>query len=260
MAIGLRAMRPGRDSAARLHGIATLVVGAAALIVLTALFSPSTATAATDHPDAEYYLSTVTGIVPPVPGLAVVAHGGGESVTLTNRTGKQVVVLGYSGEDYLRFDSSGVAVNSNSLTASLNADGGRSAPPAALSGKAKLPAKWRPIASTNTFTWQDFRTQWSAERRPPIVSADPHARHQVFAWAMELTVDSQPTLVRGNVTWIGTPGSSRIALATAAGGIVLLLALILAIGLHRRRIRQRASRVVHVVHPSGRTTHSTGVR
>jgi hypothetical protein len=252
-------MGRGRDSA-RLHGITALVLGATALIVLTVLFSPSTAIAATDDPDAKYYVSTATTIEPAVPGLAVIAHDGGKSVTLTNQTGKQVVVLGYSGEDYLRFDGLGVAVNSNSLTAALNADGGRAAPPAGLSGKAKLPAKWRPVAGTNSFTWQDFRTQWSAERRPPIVTADPHGRHQVFAWAIQLRVDSKPTLVRGNVTWIGTPGPNRIALAITVGSIALFVALVLAIGLQRRRIRRRASRVVHVVRPQGRTTHSTGVR
>src|SRR5689334_1593510 len=130
MATGLRTARHGGSASSRLLGIFALVLGAAVLVTLTVLFAPGTAVAETQNPDAGYYVSTVTAIEPAVPGLEVVAHGGGESITLTNRTGKRVVVLGYSGEEYLRFDTKGTQVNTNSPTAALNADGGRSGIPA----------------------------------------------------------------------------------------------------------------------------------
>jgi hypothetical protein len=260
MVTGLRTTRTSGRTATRLRGIAALVVGVAVLITLTALFSSGAATAASQNPDAEYYVSTVTGIEPAVPGLQVVVHGGGESITLTNHTGKPVVVLGYSGEDYLRIDDSGAKVNINSLTAALNADGGRSAPPTSTGSAKARPAKWRPVAETAAFTWQDFRTQWSADQRPPIVSADPHARHQVFAWAVQLTVDGAPTLVRGNVTWIGTPAVDRPLLVAAGAGAAALLALGLGIGWRRRVLRSRRARLTPVVRLAEPTTYFTRVR
>jgi hypothetical protein len=261
MAPGLRTTQRGNSSAARLHGITALVVGVAVLIALTVLLAPGTAMAAGKNPDAEYYVSTVTSIEPAVPGLEVVVHGGGESITLSNRTGKAVVVVGYSGEDYLRIDGSGVQVNTNSPTAALNAGGGRSGVPATLSGKS-LPVKWRSVGHTTSYTWQDFRPRWGAEQRPPIVSADPHARHQVFAWAIQLKVDAKPALVRGEVTWTGTPWLSRTALL-AGGAAVLFLILMLAlvaIGSRRRTLRRRSSRVIPWASPAQRPTHSTGAR
>jgi len=230
MATGLRTARHGGSASSRLLGIFALVLGAAVLVTLTVLFAPGTAVAETQNPDAGYYVSTVTAIEPAVPGLEVVAHGGGESITLTNRTGKRVVVLGYSGEEYLRFDTKGTQVNTNSPTAALNADGGRSGVPARLANAKSLPAKWQPVADTSNFTWQDFRPRWSNQQRPPIVQADPHARHQVFAWGIQLKVDRQPALVRGDVTWTGTPRPDRSWPAVVGGGgAVLLLALGLAI-------------------------------
>lgn len=265
MATNSRTKRPGRQPAAPLPGIAALVIGVAVLIALTVLLAPGTAVAAaTANPDAEYYVSAVTAIEPAVPGLEVVVHGGGESITLTNRTGQPVVVLGYSGEDYLRITADGAQVNTNSMTASLNADGGRSAPAPALTGKAKrLAVKWRPVGATNSFTWQDFRPQWSAEQRPPIVTADPHARHQVFAWGIQLKVGAKPALVRGTVTWIGAPRFSGTT-PFVAFGTVLLAALAVAvatgIGLRRRRIRRRESHVIPAAGPAERTSYSTGAR
>jgi hypothetical protein len=230
MATSLRAARQAKQESNRLLGVFALVLGAVALIALTLLLAPRTAVAEARNPDAGYYVSTVTAIEPAVPGLEIIAHGGGESITLTNRTGKRVVVLGYSGEDYLRFDPSGTQVNTNSPTAALNADGGRSGIPARLAKAKSLPAKWQPVADTGSFSWQDFRPRWSNQQRPPIVQADPHARHQVFAWAIQLTVDRQPALVRGDVTWTGTPEPDRTSLAMVGGGAaaVLLLALVLA--------------------------------
>jgi hypothetical protein len=251
--------RPGGSQAARLRGITALVIGAAALVVLTLLLVPGSAAAASENPDAEYYVSTVTAIDPPVAGLEVVVHGNGESVTLSNRTNRQVIVLGYSGEEYLRFTTSGVSVNTNSLTAALNANGGRSAPPAAVSGKAK-PARWRPVATSSSFTWQDFRTRWSADERPPIVAADPHARHQVFAWAIQLKVDSKPTLVRGQVTWTGAPRFNQTALLGVGGAVVLIVAGLLAIGVRRRGRRRQSARVIPLVRSDERTAHPTGAR
>jgi hypothetical protein len=224
--------------------------------VLTTLLAPAAGAATPGggtSPDAKYYVSAVTGIEPATPGLEVVVHGGGESVTLTNRTGKTVVVVGYSGEEYLRITGSAVDENANSLTAVLNRTQGRGEVPEKFSSKNKLPVKWQRVNTSNTMTWQDFRTRWGADQRPPIVAKEPHSRHQVFAWAIQLKVANQPALVRGDVTWTGMPGSDRSPLLAIIAGALLVLALLgLFIALRSRRRRLAASRTISRVRPGPR--------
>jgi hypothetical protein len=231
-----------RAAAARLFGV-TLLVAA-----LTALAAPIMASAAATpktsaDPDRPYYVASVTGIEPAVPGLAVVVHGGGESITLTNRTGSTVKVIGYSGEDYLRITPIRVDENSNSLTAVLNSsDGGRAGLPKKFADPAQakaLPVKWHQVGTTNTVTWHDYRTRWNAGERPPIVREQPHSRHQVFAWAIQLSVNNRPALVRGDVTWTGSPRFGSPALvALVVGGLAVALAVLVAVITIRRRIHK----------------------
>jgi hypothetical protein len=191
-------------------------------------------------PDAKYYGSTVTGIQPATPGLTVSVQGRGNTVTLTNTTGKSVVVEGYAGEDYLRFSAAGVEENSLSLTTKLNqaAAAGTAPQGVKFSGQGKpQPAKWQSIAQGNSYTWHDYRTRWASSQRPPSVVADPHKAGQVFAWAIELKVDSQPTLVHGAVTWSGTPVVSlklKIAIAVAVLAVLLLIVMMIQRGGRRR--------------------------
>jgi hypothetical protein len=269
-------MAARRSLRLRLSGIGVLVVIVGVLVALTALLTPVGASAApqntapsttsdgAENPDAEHYASVVTAIEPAAPGLTAVVHGSGGSITLTNAGDRTVTVVGYSGEDYLRFTAHEVQENSNSLTAVLNAGGDQ-----ALSSKLSTelaaratpqPAKWRSVSDTNSFTWSDFRPRWSADRRPPIVVADPHARHQVFAWAIQLKVDQRPTLIRGTVTWTGTPWLSGTALLGLGVAVLLLLGLVTVIGLRLRRARRRASRVIPLGRTIERTPYSTGAR
>ncbi len=207
-------------SVARRPGITLLVFLVAVLIAVTGPVTPGPAFASTAEADARYYRSTVTAIEPAVPGLDVVVSRNGDAITLTNGTGRSVVVLGYSGEPYLRIDDRGVTVNTSSPTAALNADGGRSGVPVSLSSAKPKPARWRPVGEGTSFTWKDFRSQWSAEARPPIVTADPQARHQVFAWGVQLAVDTEPVLVRGRVDWIGLPPADRGPVVISVGAVV----------------------------------------
>jgi hypothetical protein len=214
------------------------LIGAMLAIGLAVSIAP--AASADGNRDAQYYRSAVTAVEPAVRGLEVVVHGSGDSVTLTNNTGRAVTVVGYSGEDYLRISSDGVEENTNSLTAALNTDRGRM--PDKLSGQAKPQRpSWRTLSEGNSFTWSDFRTKWSAEQRPPIVQADPQAQHQVFTWAMQLKVGKQPTLVRGTLTWTGAPRfgtTNLIAIAILTG--LVLAGLVLALWLRSRRRRSPA--------------------
>jgi hypothetical protein len=233
--------RPRPNRVLRLLAVATVIAGAAALNATAATAAPT----GNSNSDAKYYVSRVTAIEPATPGLEVVVHGAGESVTLTNGTGKTVTVVGYSGEDYLRITSSGVQQNSNSMTAALNKTQGKGPLPEKFSSNASkdLPVVWQKVNDTNTFTWNDFRTRWGVDQRPPIVQEHPHSRHQVFAWAIQLKIGKTPALVRGDVTWIGTPVPPRSNLAPIAfAGILVVALLVLLVGLRLRRRRRRLAR------------------
>jgi len=126
------------------------------------------------QPDSSHYRSTITAIQPPVPGLALAVTGAGGSLTLTNHTGKTVVVIGYAGEAYLRITPTGVDENVASLSSWLN---GRLPPSQPQARANQQVPEWRHVSDQPAFTWHDYRTHWLAQQRPPVVAADPHHPH-----------------------------------------------------------------------------------
>jgi len=89
------------------------------LAVVTTLTLASGARA---HPGSTLtgYVSTVSAVVPNVLGVNALVLGGDDRLRISNYSGKTVVVLGYEGEPYLRFDSKGVWANTLSPAAHLN--------------------------------------------------------------------------------------------------------------------------------------------
>ena len=57
------------------------------------------------------YVSSVSGLKPLVVGVLVTVLGGDDRLQLVNYSGKTVVVDGYEGEPFLRFNSNGVYEN-----------------------------------------------------------------------------------------------------------------------------------------------------
>lgn len=215
--------------------VALTVVSAMLLLGSTAV----SATAADGgNSDAGYYRSAVTGIRPPITGLEVSVEPDGQ-LTLVNDTGKTVVVLGYANEEYLRITPDGVQENVASLTSILNS---QEQPGPMPSDPTSVAPEWVDRASTPQYTWNDFRTRWTNEQRPPIVVDDPHRRHQVFAWSVQLTVDNQPVTILGEVIWIGTPWLTTTQSLLLGMAVALLLVLgALLLRRHRLRRRQRGS-------------------
>jgi hypothetical protein len=181
-------------------------------------------------PDSSHYRSTITAIQPPVPGLALAVTGAGGSLTLTNHTGKTVVVIGYAGEAYLRITPTGVDENVASLSSWLN--GRLPQPPAQASQQAP---QWRHVSDQPTFTWHDYRIHWMAQQRPPIVAADPHHPHKVLDWTVPLTVDGGPVTVKGSLNWTGLSGLSRFAIALIAVAGTVGAALVVALAVVARK-------------------------
>jgi len=192
------------------------------LLALLAATWPGTAASAHGLPDSRYYRSAITAVEPSIPGLVLAVTKAGESITLTNHTGKTVVVIGYAGEQYLRITPAGVEENIASLSSSLNGSLIIQGLPQKQEQPNQLRSKWHHVSDQPTFTWHDHRIHWMAQQRPAVVAADPHHAHKVFDWKIPLTVNGQPVIVNGELDWKGIPGLSTfvivlIALAIAAG-------------------------------------------
>jgi len=199
--------------------------------------------------DARYYRSSVLTVTPPAAGLDVVVAAGG-AVTVTNRTGRDVVVLGYAGEPYLRLTASGMVLrNRDALTTALVA--GRV--PGRTAGAGGTPrVDWEHVSHEPAVTWADARVTWSGAARPPVVGQDEHAAHRVFDWALQLTVDGRPTVVHGAVDWTGIPAPAPDdRLPWGLVGAVLAVTLV-AVGLLLRRTRAARGRRRHGRRVAGR--------
>ena len=84
--------------------------------------SPSSAPAAAHGPTATQagYVSNVNAVLPNVLGLSAYVVGGDVWLRLSNYSGKEVVILGYQGEPYLRFENEAIYQNVHSPAAYLN--------------------------------------------------------------------------------------------------------------------------------------------
>ena len=212
------------------------------LVAFLAAMWPGTAAFAHGLPDSSYYRSAITAIEPPTPGLVLTVTKAGESLTLTNHTGKTIVVIGYAGEDYLRITSTGVDENIASLSSSLNGSLIIEGLPQKQEQPNQQGTKWRHVSDQPAFTWHDHRIHWMALQRPAAVAADPHHAHKVFDWKIPLTVNGAPVTVNGELDWKGIPGLSTfvivlIALAITAG---VAMAVAIAVAIRKEYLATRA--------------------
>jgi hypothetical protein len=178
------------------------------------------------------YRSEVTGISPPVSGLAVRMREAGAKIELENSTGSEVLVLGYSQEPYLRIGPQGVFENRRSPTSWAN----RSLAPA---GKApseydpNAPPRWRRIGSRPLAVWPDQRSHWTNPTDPPAVRRARGERQLVVPrWQIPLRQGDRTILINGTITWV--PGPSPLPWALLA--LVLCAAVLLAVRTPRWRL------------------------
>jgi hypothetical protein len=158
-------------------------------------------------PDASFYRTEITDVVPAPAGVTVRVDHGGEWLELANAGAAAVVVLGYTGEPYLRITSNSAEENQLSQTTYLNrtlfAD---SVPTASAAGN--VAPSWRPIGATGKARWHDHRIHWMGRARPPLVAADPTHPHLIGTWTVHAVADTTPFDVHGVLRWTGRPPGS----------------------------------------------------
>jgi hypothetical protein len=142
---------------------------------------------------------------PDIEGLDVRTVGLDGTIRLSWTGPGTLVVAGYQGEPYLRFDDSGVSVNTRSPAAYLNQDRyANTAVPAGADPNAA--PDWQPAATGTAYEWHDHRTHWMTPTPPPQAQQDPNRSHLIIErWEIPLYIDGQDSVIAGDLTWAPAP-------------------------------------------------------
>ena len=185
-------MTPPRGLGVRFAGV--LLVSLVGMVVLGA--SP----AAADPPGPTDYRTEVVSIEPAA-DIRVGVIGGDSFLEMTVLAPVEVVVLGYEGEPYLRFDADGaVYENLRSPSRYLNEDryGAREIPADASADAEPL---WERVDGDAHYAWHDHRAHWMNPSRP--VGREPG--DQILEAVVPVEVDGRPVAVTVQSTWLPAP-------------------------------------------------------
>ena len=188
------------------------------------------------------YVSSISGLRPPVVGVITTVLGGDDRLQLVNYSGKTVVVRGYDGEPFLRFAADGVYENIHSPTTYLTRardQAGVAVPATANTGAAP---SWSKATEGSTFVWHDRRIRWTGAELPAVIKAAPSETHLIFRWRIPARVDARPFAISGFLGYRPLPKSSDGAtspwlIAAVVGASVLAFG---ALGVGARRIKRQA--------------------
>ncbi|HEU4900034.1 MAG TPA: hypothetical protein VFX88_21075 [Actinomycetota bacterium] len=204
------------------------LVAMLALLLVAVPAGPAAAHVIGTGTEASNYRTVIRGIDQGTPGISVRTVAGGQ-LELTNRSAKEVVVLGYRMEPYLRIGPAGVFENQRSPSTYTNRF--RTAPaeiPSEFDPKAS--PEWRRIGDGPSAAWHDHRSHWTGPD-PSAVKASPGTPHVVVPdWRIPLVQDGRTMVIRGSITWV--PGPSPWPWALTAVG--LFAAALAAAGGYRR--------------------------
>lgn len=202
----------------------TLLVAAAALawVGISAVPASAHSVSGQSATNLQTHLRSVT---PAVPGLQVKVVESGSRLEVRNTTGREVVVLGYKDEPYLRIGPDGVFQNRLSPATYINQTR-EGKEPTEAARKAKVgDTDWEKISSEPLARWHDHRIHWMSPNDPPEARAEPGKRHVINAeWVVPLRSGAEAIAVTGDLVW--EPGPSAlpwyVLIAVLIAAVVLL--------------------------------------
>jgi hypothetical protein len=170
------------------------------------------------------YTSTVMLITPPAEGVFAAVLGQDDRLWIDNSKRHPLVVLGYEGEPYLRFDRTGVYRNANSPATYVNTTRyGIVLVP--KSAKADAPPKWQRVTTAEAWQWHDHRIHWMSPLGPPAVRNDPSKPHHVFTWRVPILVDGKKHTIVGTLDYAPLPKQGRSWIPYVIAVVLTLLAI-----------------------------------
>jgi hypothetical protein len=170
---------------------------------------------------ASNYRTDILDVTPPTPGLTVRVLEAGNQLELTNHSEREVIVLGYRSEPYLRVGPTGVYENKRSPSAYANrfANPPKRVPPEL---DPAAPPQWHRIKKAPEAVWHDHRSHWSGPD-PPAVTADRGHRQVVVPnWQIPLRLGLRTALIQGDIVWVPGPAPwPWVLLALVALGVAV---------------------------------------
>ncbi len=195
------------------------------LAALSAMVLLGASPAAADPPGPTDYQTEVVSIDPPA-DIRMGVIGGDSFLEMSVVAPVDVVVLGYDGEPYLRFDADGsVYENLRSPTRYLNEDryGAREIPPDA---SADAEPEWERVDGDAHYAWHDHRAHWMNPSRP--IGRAPG--DQILEAVVPIEVDGVPVSVTVQSTWLPAPSAWPSVLGGVVGAALVAMGLLLAGG------------------------------
>lgn len=178
------------------------------------------APAAADPAGPTDYRTEVLSIEPADAPVAVEIIGGDSFVHLTVEPGHEVLVVGYRGEPYLRFEADGTVLeNRASVSYWLNQDRYSTDPPAEFADPdVEHEPVWEVVASGGSYAWHDHRSHWMNSVRPPGKGPGDVILEDI----VPLLVDGSEVDVTVRSTWADAPSSvpwiaAAVVVAVSAG-------------------------------------------
>jgi hypothetical protein len=139
------------------------------------------------------YRSTVVGVIPHTDAVDLSVVGGDAYLRLRVKDGHEVIVPGYNGEPYLRFEGSGV-VEENVRSPAVYMNTNRYAQvdiPERADPNAE--PRWRQVAGGGVYAWHDHRIHWMSTAPPDGIGRGS----EVDRWQIALHVDGSMVTMRG---------------------------------------------------------------
>ncbi|UWZ43227.1 hypothetical protein [Dactylosporangium matsuzakiense] len=184
---------------AGLSAVKVALAGTIGLVAVVLYSGPASAHGA-DAPVAVNYVVRVESVS--VPGVTVRAVEGGARLELVNRSGREVVVLGLQGEEFLRIGIRGVEENRASPTWVAS----RSVSGVAAGGDAGAAPDWRAVSAEPRVRWHDERARELPAR----------------SWSVPLLVDSrEPGIIRGSIAAAPAPATGWWWAGAVVGAVAL---------------------------------------
>jgi hypothetical protein len=179
------------------------------------------------------YRIEVTGFEGDPTGVEVRPVELGDRMELVRTTAKEVKIVGYDGEPYIRLGADGVFENFNSPSHYTNLDRfARTVTPSTATPTAE--PNWVKLSDGNSVRWHDHRTHWMDPTPRQDVRDNPDVERVIFpANRVELVVDGNPVVAIVKVTWLPPPSRIAWLVVSSLAACALLAALVLVPSLRR---------------------------
>ncbi len=173
------------------------------------------------------YRIEVTGFEGDHTGIEVRPVELGNRMELVRTTAKEVQIIGYDREPYIRLDANGVFENHNSPSYYTNLDRfARTLTPPTATDDAT--PDWVKVSDGTSVRWHDHRTHWMDPTPRQDVRDNPDVERVIFdANRVDLVVDGRPVVAIVKVTWLPPPSRMVWLVMSSLGACALLAGLVL---------------------------------